>query len=140
MKTRPTPFARSVPRERKTTTPKAAKTGQSEAILNASSCAAIVVPTSAPNITASAADSPISPRPAKEPTIIATAVLDCSITAAITPLPNALQRLRKADVSSRRNSGPSARVTPVRTIRMPQISNATLPTSSRRICVPAMLR
>ena len=59
-------------------TPAAIISGDSQLRSNDRTCEVSVVPTLAPSMTASAIDSEISPRPAKEASSSAVAVLDCS--------------------------------------------------------------
>jgi hypothetical protein len=110
-------------------------TGDSQRRSMARSWAATAVPTSAPSITARAAARPIIRRSAKAPVMIAVAVELCSGTVMKRPAAAALKRLPAARRSTLRKDEPSARLTPVRTMRTPQSKRAMPPTSSIRMRV-----
>ncbi len=121
------PRARSLSRLMNRTTPPATRTDHSHFTSKARIWATTVEPTSAPSIMASAVDRAIRPRPANEPTISAVAVLDCRRLVTANPLKKAEAVLCDDSATKRRSSEPSARTTPVRTMRTPHTSSATLP-------------
>ncbi len=101
--------------------------GDSHVRSNDNTCTTIVVPTSAPKIIASAAAPPIKPRPAKDDKIRVVAVELCKTVVTANPTPNPWIGLPADIASMRRSSAPNERMTPVRTIRMPQSISATPP-------------
>ena len=120
-------------------TPTAIIRGDTQPRSNDSTCAASVVPTSAPSMTAKAMESGISPRPAKDERSSAVAVLDCSRPVMAMPPRNAVKRLREQAAMACRSVAPKARVRPVRTMRTPHSSKATLPMTFRTISAPCMI-
>jgi hypothetical protein len=119
-------------------TPAAIISGETHVRSNDRTWAVRVVPTLAPSMTASAIDSVISPRPAKEASRSAVAVLDCSTPVRARPPPNAVKRLREQAPIARRSAAPKARVRPVRTMRTPHSSRATLPMTFRMVVTPCI--
>ena len=119
-------------------TPAAIMSGDTQLRSNDRTCAVSVVPTLAPSMTASAIDSEISPRPAKEASSSAVAVLDCSTPVRPTPPANAVKRLREQAPIARRSAAPKARVRPVRTMRTPHRRRATLPMTFRMVLTPCI--
>ena len=108
-------------------TPAAIISGESQPRSNDRTCAVRVVPTLAPSMTASAIGSGIRPRPAKEETSSEVAVLDCSRPVRPMPPRKAVKRFLEQAAMARRSAAPKARVRPVRTMRTPHSSRATLP-------------
>ena len=120
-------------------TPTAIMSGEIQPRLNDRTCAVSVVPTLAPSMTASAIDKGIRPRPAKEASSRAVAVLDCRMPVRPTPPAKAVNRLREQAPMARRSAAPNARVSPVRTMRTPQSSRQTLPKTFRTVSTPCMI-
>ena len=121
-------------------TPAPTSTDHSQVMLNENTCAAMVEPTSAPSITASAIGSAISPRAANEASSSAVAVELCSRPVRPTPATNALPRPVTRVAMMRRSAAPNARVMPVRTMRTPHSSSATPPTKAKSSSVPGIPR
>ncbi len=108
-------------------TPNAINTGESQATLNESAWTISVEPTSAPSISARPIAVVISPFPAKDDAISAVAVLLCSSPVMPKPMIHELKRLPAERDTQRCSVPPSDRLSPVRTIRTPQIRSATPP-------------
>src|SRR5215208_5267251 len=108
----------------KAITPAMSSTGTRPERSKARACTTRVEPTSAPSITASAAESAISPRSANDTTM--SPVADELCTALATPMParQARSGLAVACATARRKRSPKARSTPVRTIRVAQSRSA----------------
>jgi hypothetical protein len=120
-------------------TPAPISNGDTQPRSNDSTCAAMVVPMSAPSMMAKAIDSGINPRPAKEETSSEVAVLDCRRPVMAMPPRNAVTRLREQAAMARRKVAPKARVSPVRTMRTPHSSSATLPSTFRMVSTPCTI-
>ena len=120
-------------------TPAPIRSGDTQPRSNDRTWAAMVVPISAPSMTAKAIDSGISPRPAKEETSSDVAVLDCRRPVTAMPPRKAVTRLREQAAMARRSAAPKARVSPVRTMRTPHSSSATLPSTFRTVSTPCMI-
>jgi len=116
----------------KVSTPTPTSNDHSHLMLNENACAAMVEPTSAPSITASAIGSAINPRAANEASSNAVAVELCSRPVRPTRETNPLPRPITCVVSTRRSAAPNARVMPVRTMRTPQSRSATLPMKGKQ--------
>jgi len=93
-------------------TPAAIISGDSQPRSNDRTCEVSVVPTLAPSITDKAMERAIRPRPAKEATSRAVAVLDCSRPVMPRPPAKAVKRLREQAAMPRRSAAPKARVSP----------------------------
>src|SRR5215203_6023355 len=121
----------------KAITPAMSSTGTRPERSKARACTTRVEPTSAPSITASAAESAISPRSANDTTM--SPVADELCTALATPMParQARSGLAVACATARRKRSPKARSTPVRTIRVAQSRSAMPPRRLRRTVWPA---
>src|SRR4051812_18902087 len=138
MATRPRWRGLSSSVDRNAMTPAPINSGETQPRSNERIWAAIVVPTSAPSMTARAIDSGISPRAAKEETNSEVAVLDCSRPVTAMPPAKAVMRLREQVAMARRRVAPKARVRPVRTMRTPHSSKATLPSTFIMVATPCM--
>ncbi len=66
-------------------------------------------------------------------------MLDCRRPVMARPPAKAVNRLREQAPMARRNAAPKARVSPVRTMRTPHSSKATLPTTFRMVSTPCMI-
>ena len=139
MATRPRWRALSCSLDRKAMTPAPISSGDTQPRSNDRTWAAMVVPISAPSMMAKAIDSGIRPRPAKEETSSEVAVLDCSRPVTAMPPRKAVKRLREQAAMARRSAAPKARVSPVRTMRTPHSSSATLPSTFRTVSTPCMI-
>ena len=124
--------------DRKAITPVAIMSGETQVRSNDRTCAVSVVPTLAPSMTASAIESGMRPRPANDASSSAVAVLDCSTPVRPRPPANAVKRLREHAPIARRSAAPKARVRPVRTMRTPHSSRATLPMTLRMVLTPCI--
>src|SRR6185369_6472358 len=125
--------------DRKPITPAAIISGDSQPRLKERTWDVRVVPTLAPSMTASAIDSGINPRPANEASSNAVAVLDCSSPVRPRPPAKAVKRFLEQAPMTRRSDAPNARVSPVRTMRTPHSSRATLPRTFRTVSTPCMI-
>ena len=139
MATRPRWRERTWSLDRKVMTPAPIRVGETQPRSKESTCAATVVPTSAPSMTASAIDRGMSPLPAKEESSKAVAVLDCSRPVMASPPAKAVKRLREQVAMARRSVAPKARVRPVRTMRTLHSSRHTLPRTFRMVSTPCMI-
>ena len=124
--------------DRKEITPIATINGDSQERSNERTCEVSVVPILAPSMTAMAIDRVINPRPAKEATSSAVAVLDCRIAVRATPPPKAANLFFEQAPITRRKVAPNARVRPVRTMRTPHSRSATAPITLRIVVTPSM--
>ena len=136
---RATPRARSASIDMKMSTPSATSTVQSHFTSSEKTCATSAEPTSAPSTTASAIGSAISPRAANEASSMVVAVELCRIPVMPTPAMNPPMRVRAYVEIARRSCEPNARVMPVRTMRTPQSSSATLPRKVANSSVPDII-
>ena len=132
MSTRPTRPVLVFCRLMNITTPAKISSGLSQERSKEKTTAISAVPTSAPNITASAEDVATRPEPTKEATIRQVAVLLCTRLVTPRPAATALKRLPKLLASTWRRSSPSTRSMPVRTMCVPQTSRAMAARRLRR--------
>src|SRR5580765_2469915 len=110
--------------EMNSTTPLKISSGESHDRSNENTTVIRLVPTSAPSITARPAAMPTSPLPTKDEMITAVAVLDCTRQVTASPAAIDVKRLLRLLASTRRRFSPKIRITPVRTMFLPQTSNA----------------
>ena len=110
--------------EMNSTTPLKISSGDSHDRSNENTTAIRLVPISAPSITARPAAMPTSPLPTKDEMITAVAVLDCTSPVTARPASTARRRLLRLAASTRRRFSPKIRITPVRTMFVPQTSSA----------------
>ncbi|MCY1430306.1 hypothetical protein D9M71_462510 [compost metagenome] len=135
MATRPNCPARVCLRDRKKMTPRKINSGDNQDRSNVSTRAMSAVPTSAPSMMASAGVSAINCWPTKDVTSIAVALLLCTTAVTTMPAMNASGRLDMLWLSTRRRLEPYTRNIPVRTMWVPQISNATAESRLSRVSI-----